>query len=265
MPINIPVHLPAKQILESENIFVMDETRAFKQDIRPLNIVILNLMPKKIQTETQLLRMLGNSPLQVYFTFLIPSTHTPKNTSREHLDEFYTTFESIRHKKFDGMIITGAPIEHLPFEEVSYWKELQDILDWSKTNVTSTLHICWGAQAGLYHHYGIEKIKLPEKKFGVFEHIVKEKKERLVRGFDEVYYVPHSRHTDINTEQLKNTPNLKVLSMSEEAGVCLIVSDDDKQVFLTGHPEYDTDTLMQEYERDLLKHDTVQKPVHYFI
>ncbi len=196
MPINIPVHLPAKQILESENIFVMDETRAFKQDIRPLNIVILNLMPKKIQTETQLLRMLGNSPLQVYFTFLIPSTHTPKNTSREHLDEFYTTFESIRHKKFDGMIITGAPIEHLPFEEVSYWKELQDILDWSKTNVTSTLHICWGAQAGLYHHYGIEKIKLPEKKFGVFEHIVKEKKERLVRGFDEVYYVPHSRHTE---------------------------------------------------------------------
>lgn len=243
----------------------MDETRAFKQDIRPLNIVILNLMPKKIQTETQLLRMLGNSPLQVYFTFLIPSTHTPKNTSREHLDEFYTTFDSIRHKKFDGMIITGAPIEHLAFEEVSYWKELQDILDWSKTNVTSTLHICWGAQAGLYHHYGIEKIKLPEKKFGVFEHLVKEKKERLVRGFDEVYYVPHSRHTDINTEQLKNTPNLKVLSTSEEAGVCLIVSDDDKQVFLTGHPEYDTDTLKQEYERDLLKHDTVKKPVHYFI
>ncbi|MFS0656742.1 homoserine O-acetyltransferase MetA [Bacillus sp. 179-C3.3 HS] len=265
MPINIPIHLPAKQILESENIFVMDETRAFKQDIRPLNIVILNLMPKKIQTETQLLRMLGNSPLQVYFTFLIPSTHTPKNTSKEHLNEFYTTFESIRHKKFDGMIITGAPIEHLPFEEVSYWKELQNILDWSKTNVTSTLHICWGAQAGLYHHYGIEKIKLSEKKFGVFEHVVKEKKERLVRGFDEVYYVPHSRHTDINTEQLKNTPNLKILSISEEAGVCLIVSDDDKQVFLTGHPEYDTDTLKQEYERDLLKHETVKKPVHYFI
>ncbi|WP_353855475.1 homoserine O-succinyltransferase [Bacillus sp. Bos-x628] len=264
MPINIPIHLPAKQILESENIFVMDETRAFKQDIRPLNIVILNLMPKKIQTETQLLRMLGNSPLQVYFTFLIPNTHTPKNTSREHLDEFYTSFESIRHKKFDGMIITGAPIEHLPFEEVSYWKELQNILDWSKTNVTSTLHICWGAQAGLYHHYGIEKIKLPEKKFGVFEHIVKEKKERLVRGFDEIYYVPHSRHTDINTEQLKNTPNLKILSISEEAGVCLIVSDDDKQVFLTGHPEYDTDTLKQEYERDLLKHDKVKKPLHYF-
>ncbi|MGE6629681.1 homoserine O-acetyltransferase MetA [Bacillus sp. NPDC077027] len=265
MPINIPIHLPAKQILESENIFVMDETRAFKQDIRPLNIVILNLMPKKIQTETQLLRMLGNSPLQVYFTFLIPSTHTPKNTAREHLDEFYSTFSSIRHKKFDGMIITGAPLEHLPFEEVSYWKELQEILDWSKTNVTSTLHICWGAQAGLYHHYGIDKIKLSEKKFGVFEHHVKEKKERLVRGFDEVYYVPHSRHTDINTEQLKNTPNLKVLSTSDEAGVCLIVSDDDKQVFLTGHPEYDTDTLKQEFERDLLKDDTTKKPVHYFI
>lgn len=177
MPINIPVHLPAKQILESENIFVMDETRAFKQDIRPLNIVILNLMPKKIQTETQLLRMLGNSPLQVYFTFLIPSTHTPKNTSREHLDEFYTTFDSIRHKKFDGMIITGAPIEHLAFEEVSYWKELQDILDWSKTNVTSTLHICWGAQAGLYHHYGIEKIKLPEKN-SVFLSILSKRKKK---------------------------------------------------------------------------------------
>lgn len=163
MPINIPTHLPAKQVLESEHIFVMDESRAFHQDIRPQKIIILNLMPKKIQTETQLLRLLGNSPLQVHFTFLIPSTHTPKNTAREHLDEFYTTFSNIRHKRFDGMIITGAPIEHLAFEDVSYWEELKEIMEWSKTNVTSTLHICWGAQAGLYYHYGVEKIQMPKK------------------------------------------------------------------------------------------------------
>ncbi len=237
LPINIPNHLPAKQVLESEHIFVMDESRAFHQDIRPQKIVILNLMPKKIQTETQLLRMLGNSPLQVHFTFLIPSTHTPKNTARQHLDEFYTDFSSIRHKRFDGMIITGAPIEHLPFEDVSYWEELKEIMEWSKTNVTSTLHICWGAQAGLYYHYGIEKVELPKKIFGVFEHTVLKKHERLVRGFDELYYVPHSRHTDINTEQLQSASDLDVLSVSEEAGVCLIVSKDEKQIFLTGHPE----------------------------
>ncbi|PAV34695.1 homoserine O-succinyltransferase, partial [Bacillus licheniformis] len=243
MPINIPINLPAKQILESENIFIMDEKRAFHQDIRPLNIVILNLMPQKIKTETQLLRMLGNSPLQVYFTFLIPSTHTPKHTPRQHLEQFYTTFSSIRDRKFDGMIITGAPIEHLEYEEVSYWEELREILDWSKTHVTSTLHICWGAQAGLYHHYGIRKVKLPKKTFGVFEHRIMEKNERLVRGFEEFYYVPHSRHTDINMDDLKAVSHLKVLSISDEAGVCLIASKDEKQVFLTGHPEYDTDTL----------------------
>ncbi|KAF6546975.1 MULTISPECIES: homoserine O-succinyltransferase [Bacillus] len=265
MPINIPNHLPAKQVLESEHIFVMDESRAFHQDIRPQKIVILNLMPKKIQTETQLLRMLGNSPLQVHFTFLIPSTHTPKNTARQHLDEFYTDFSSIRHKRFDGMIITGAPIEHLPFEDVSYWEELKEIMEWSKTNVTSTLHICWGAQAGLYYHYGIEKVELPKKIFGVFEHTVLKKHERLVRGFDELYYVPHSRHTDINTEQLQSASDLDVLSVSEEAGVCLIVSKDEKQIFLTGHPEYDTDTLLQEYERDIeRKLSNVEAPKYYF-
>ncbi|MGK9266414.1 homoserine O-succinyltransferase [Bacillus inaquosorum] len=265
MPINIPTHLPAKQVLESEHIFVMDESRAFHQDIRPQKIIILNLMPKKIQTETQLLRLLGNSPLQVHFTFLIPSTHTPKNTAREHLDEFYTTFSNIRHKKFDGMIITGAPIEHLAFEEVSYWEELKEIMEWSKTNVTSTLHICWGAQAGLYYHYGVEKIQMPKKIFGVFEHTVLSKHERLVRGFDELYYVPHSRHTDINMEQLQAVPELNILSASKEAGVCLIVSKDEKQVFLTGHPEYDTNTLLQEYERDLARNlSTVEAPKHYF-
>ncbi|MBT2575385.1 homoserine O-succinyltransferase [Bacillus sp. ISL-51] len=265
MPINIPNHLPAKQVLESEHIFVMDENRAFHQDIRPQKIVILNLMPKKIQTETQLLRLLGNSPLQVHFTFLIPSTHTPKNTARQHLDEFYTVFSSIRHKRFDGMIITGAPIEHLPFEDVSYWDELKEIMEWSKTNVTSTLHICWGAQAGLYYHYGIEKVEMPKKIFGVFEHTVLKKHERLVRGFDELYYVPHSRHTDINTEQLQSAQELNVLSASEEAGVCLIVSKDEKQIFLTGHPEYDTDTLLHEYERDLDRNlPSVEAPEHYF-
>ncbi|MGN9865058.1 homoserine O-acetyltransferase MetA [Bacillus swezeyi] len=264
MPINIPIDLPAKQILESENIFVMDEKRAFHQDIRPLNIVILNLMPQKIKTETQLLRMLGNSPLQVYFTFLIPSTHTPKHTPRQHLEQFYTTFSSIKDKKFDGMIITGAPIEHLAYEEVSYWKELQEILDWSKTNVTSTLHICWGAQAGLYHHYGIRKTRLSKKTFGVFEHRILEKNERLVRGFEEFYYVPHSRHTDINMDDLKAVPDLKVLSISDEAGVCLIASKDEKQVFLTGHPEYDTDTLKEEYERDRSRNLKIDPPVNYF-
>ncbi|MFN2745669.1 MULTISPECIES: homoserine O-acetyltransferase MetA [Bacillus] len=264
MPINIPIDLPAKRILESENIFVMDEKRAFHQDIRPLNIVILNLMPQKIKTETQLLRMLGNSPLQVYFTFLIPSTHTPKNTARQHLEQFYTTFAAIKDKKFDGMIITGAPIEHLEYEEVSYWDELQEILEWSKTNVTSTLHICWGAQAGLYHHYGIRKRKLAKKTFGVFEHRILEKNERLVRGFEEFYYVPHSRHTDINMDDLKAVPHLKVLSISDEAGVCLISSKDEKQVFLTGHPEYDTDTLKEEYERDLARNLSIDPPVNYF-
>ncbi|ALC81353.1 MULTISPECIES: homoserine O-acetyltransferase MetA [Bacillus] len=263
MPINIPAHLPAKQILESENIFVMEDQRAFHQDIRPLNIVILNLMPQKIKTETQLLRLLGNSPLQVHFTFLIPSTHTPKNTSQQHLNDFYTTFEQIRDKKFDGMIITGAPIEHLPYDHVSYWEELKEIMDWSKEHVTSTFHICWGAQAGLYHHYGIDKKMLPKKLFGVFEHDLLEKNERLVRGFDEVYYVPHSRHTDISIEDIKKVPGLKLLSVSQEAGVCLIASDDEKQVFLTGHPEYDTTTLLEEYERDLKKEVPISPPKHY--
>ncbi|NPC92721.1 homoserine O-succinyltransferase [Bacillus sp. WMMC1349] len=264
MPINIPIDLPARRILESENIFVMDEKRAFHQDIRPLNIVILNLMPQKIRTETQLLRLLGNSPLQVYFTFLIPATHAPKNTARQHLEQFYTTFSAIKDRKFDGMIITGAPIEHLPYENISYWNELKEIFDWSKTHVTSTLHICWGAQAGLYHHYGIRKAKLPKKLFGVFEHKLLQKNERLVRGFEEFYYVPHSRHTDINIDDLKKSSQLKVLSVSEDAGVCLIVSKDEKQIFLTGHPEYDTDTLKEEYERDLAKNIEIDPPLNYF-
>ncbi|MDQ0162792.1 homoserine O-acetyltransferase MetA [Bacillus alveayuensis] len=264
MPINIPSHLPAKEILENENIFVMDEKRAYTQDIRPLNILILNLMPEKEKAETQLLRLLGNSPLQVNITFLRPKTHTPKNTSKYHLDQFYTTFEQIRHRKFDGMIITGAPVEKLPFEEVNYWEELTTIFAWTKEHVTSTLHICWGAQAGLYYHYGINKIMLPKKCFGIFEHKITNPSVKLLRGFDDIYLAPHSRHTDIDTKSLYSIPDLEILSRSEEAGVCLIASKDGKHIFLTGHPEYDATTLRDEYERDLAKGLDIDLPKNYF-
>lgn len=264
LPINIPGHLPAREILESENIFVMDESRAYSQDIRPLNIVILNLMPKKEYAETQLLRLLANSPLQVNITLLRPKTHISKTTAKEHLEEFYTIFDEISHKKFDGMIITGAPIEHLEFEEVSYWKELQTIMDWAKTNVTSTLHICWGAQAGLYHHYGVNKYMLDKKCFGIFEHQVTDPSVKLVRGFDDLHYLPHSRHTDVRKEDIEAVPDLKILSYSEEAGVCLVISNDGKQVFLPGHPEYDLTSLKNEYERDINKGLHIDIPKNYF-
>jgi homoserine O-succinyltransferase len=264
LPINIPKNLPAKEILEQENIFVMDEERAYSQDIRPLNIVILNLMPQKEKAETQLLRLLGNSPLQVNITFLRPETHETKTTSKYHLEQFYTTFPHIRHRKFDGMIITGAPIEHLPFEEVTYWNELVDIMEWTKTNVTSTLHICWGAQAGLYYHYGIPKYMLPQKCFGIFEHSLEVKNVKLLRGFDDVFRIPHSRHTDVLREDIEKVPELTILSVSEKAGVCLVVSNDGKQIFLTGHPEYDATTLKEEYERDLAKGLPIQIPESYF-
>jgi homoserine O-succinyltransferase/O-acetyltransferase len=264
LPINIPKDLPAKEILEQENIFVMDEERAYSQDIRPLNIVILNLMPQKEKTETQLLRLLGNSPLQVNVTFLRPATHEPKTTSKHHLEQFYTVFSQIRHRKFDGMIITGAPVEQMPFEEVTYWDELTEIMEWTKTHITSTLHICWGAQAGLYYHYGIPKYPLPRKCFGIFEHTLEVKNVKLLRGFDDVFRVPHSRHTDVKREDIEKVPELMILSASEKAGVCLVASNDGKQIFLTGHPEYDATTLKEEYERDLAKGLPIHIPESYF-
>ncbi|PGT83092.1 MULTISPECIES: homoserine O-acetyltransferase MetA [Bacillaceae] len=264
MPINIPNHLPAKEILEQENIFIMDENRAYSQDIRPLNIIILNIMPEKEKTETQLLRLLGNSPLQLNITFLRPETHKSKTTAIEHLKEFYTTFRHIQHKKFDGMIITGAPIEHLEFNEVSYWPELQTIMDWTRTNVTSTLHICWGAQAGLYHHYGVNKYQLDKKCFGIFEHEIVDPTVKLVRGFDDLYFVPHSRHTDVLKEEIERVEELQILSYSDKAGVCLVMSQDGKQIFLTGHPEYELTSLKDEYERDLSKGLEIEMPENYF-
>ncbi|WP_449536655.1 homoserine O-acetyltransferase MetA [Ferdinandcohnia sp. Marseille-Q9671] len=263
MPINIPSDLPAKEVLESENIFIMDEDRAYSQDIRPLNIVILNIMPEKVRTETQLLRLLGNSPLQLNITFLFPETHVAKTTGINHLEKFYTSFTEIKHKKFDGMIITGAPIEHLSFEEVTYWEELKEIMEWTKTNVTSTLHICWGAQAGLFYHFGINKYPLQQKCTGVFNHRLVTKDFKLVRGFDDMYYVPHSRYTDIALEDVQNTEGLTLLSVSDDAGVCLVASNDGKQIFLTGHPEYDVNTLKEEYERDLAKGRQII-PINYF-
>ncbi|PLT28405.1 homoserine O-acetyltransferase MetA [Peribacillus deserti] len=264
MPIKIPRQLPAAEILESENIFVMDLERANQQDIRPLNILILNLMPEKEKTEAQLLRLLGNTPLQVNVSFLTMATHEAKNTSKYHLDQFYTTFREIQDKKFDGLIITGAPVEHLPFEDVDYWEELKEIMAWSHKNVTSCLHICWGAQAGLFFHYGIGKLELPKKCFGVFSHNLLHKTEKLVRGFDDVFFAPHSRHTDIEAEKMKNHPELLVLSHSEEAGIFLSASRDGRQIFITGHPEYDADTLAIEYSRDRNKGMPIEIPKNYF-
>jgi homoserine O-succinyltransferase/O-acetyltransferase len=264
LPINIPSHLPAKEILEQENIFIMDEKKAYSQDIRPLNILILNIMPEKEKTETQLLRLLGNSPLQLNITFLRPETHKSKNTAYEHLKEFYTTFKHIQHKKFDGMIITGAPIEHLEFEEVAYWPELKTIMDWTKTNVTSTLHICWGAQAGFFHHYGVNKYKLEKKCFGIFKHEIINPNVKLLRGFDDYYFVPHSRHTEVRNEEIESVSELQILSHSNTAGVCLVMSKDGKQIFLTGHPEYERTTLKEEYERDLARGISIDIPENYF-
>ena len=264
MPIKAQGDLPAKEILENENIFVMDESRAIHQDIRPLQVCILNLMPLKEDTELQLLRALSNTPLQVDITFLTVKSHESQNVSANHLNKFYTTFEYIKDQKFDGMIITGAPIEHLDYETVDYWEELCQIMDWTKTNVTSTMHICWGAQAGLYYHFGINKVLLPKKLFGVYPFHVLNRKVPLVRGFDDVFYAPNSRHTAILTEDIENCPDLKVLAKSEEAGVFLCLSNEGKQIFVMGHPEYDRITLDKEYHRDLEKGLPIDLPYNYY-
>lgn len=264
MPIKIPSQLPAREILEQENIFVMDEERAINQNIRPLNILILNLMPEKEKTEAQLLRFLGNTPLQVNISFLRLSTHNSKNTSKFHLDQFYIPFSEVKFKRYDGMIITGAPVEKLPFTEVNYWEELKAIMDWSKTNVTSTLHICWGAQAALFHHYGINKYELPEKCFGIYNHKVLTPNEFLVRGFDDYFLAPHSRYTDIEYENLKNHPDLTILAESDQAGVLIVASKDNKNIMITGHFEYDATTLADEYHRDHERGIFTQLPANYF-
>ncbi len=264
MPIKVPDNLPAKEILTAENIFVMNESRAFKQDIRPLKILILNLMPNKQETEVQLLRLIGNTPLQVEVTLMYMESHTSKNTSMVHLSSFYNVFGDIEHKKFDGMIITGAPIEHLPFEELTYWPELVKIMEWTKTNVTNTLHICWGAQAGLHYHYGIPKYPLDQKAFGIFEHQKIDKNCSLLRGFDDLFYVPHSRHTTIHREDIEKNQDISIVSESEESGVYLVVSKDGRQVFATGHSEYDPGTLKKEYLRDVNMGLAIDMPLHYF-
>ncbi|AXF57834.1 homoserine O-acetyltransferase MetA [Salicibibacter kimchii] len=264
MPIKIPNELPAKDILQQENIFVMNERRAYTQDIRPLHIVILNLMPLKETTETQLLRLLGNSPLQVDITFLHPSTHRSKNTSPEHLEAFYKSFADVKDQYFDGMIITGAPVERLSFEDVDYWDELVEMLEWSKTNVTSTLHICWGAQAALYYHFQIPKCELPRKQFGVYKHEIKVKNSPLLRGFDDQFYVPHSRYTTTKNEDIEAEEELVILADSDDAGVYLISDFNGSQVFVTGHAEYDATTLRDEYNRDRERGLDTQAPTGYF-
>lgn len=264
MPIKISNDLPARAILESEHIFVMTETRALHQDIRPLQILILNLMPNKIETETQLLRCLSNTPIQIEITLMQTSTHRAKNTSPEHLLNFYTTFDEIRDRQFDGLIITGAPVEQLPFEQVEYWDELTQIMEWSKTNVFSTLHICWGAQAGLYYHYGIEKQLLPEKLSGVFKVELITEKSRLFHGMEDCLYVPQSRHTAVNREQIAAHPALRIMSESDEVGIHLAGDRDGRQFFIMGHHEYDRDTLAKEYRRDLERGLHPPIPKHYF-
>lgn len=264
MPIKVQSNLPAKKILEDENIFIMDETRAIHQDIRPLRIAILNLMPLKEDTEVQLLRSLSNTPLQVDITLLTTGTYVGKNTASSHLDQFYLTYEDVKNLKFDGLIITGAPVEQMEFEEVTYWDELVEIMKWSKTNVTSTLHICWGAQAGLYYHYGINKIPLDEKMFGIFKHKVINRKIPLVRGFDDVFYAPHSRHTTVSKEDILKHPDLIILAESEEAGVFIVMEEEGRQIFVTGHPEYDRITLDKEYKRDKAKGLDIHIPKNYY-
>ncbi|MBR5559663.1 MAG: homoserine O-succinyltransferase [Oscillospiraceae bacterium] len=264
MPIRIPDSLPAARTLESENIFIMTEHRAATQDIRPLRIIILNLMPTKIETETQLLRVLGNSPIQVDIELMQTSTHVSKNTSQEHLLKFYKTFDQIKDEYYDGMIITGAPIEQMDFEEVDYWPELCEIMEWSCTHVYSTMHVCWGAQAGLYYHYGIGKRALPAKTFGIFKHHTCVENHRLLRGFDEVFWAPHSRHTDIDPALVEACPKLTILARSEEAGLFIMANRDGRCFFVTGHPEYDRDTLAKEYFRDVNKGLEIDVPCNYF-
>lgn len=264
MPINIPNNLPAYTILNNENIFVMTDTAAAHQDIRPLRIAIVNLMPKKIETETQILRLLSNTPLQVDIELIQMASHVAKNTSAEHLTKFYKTFEDIKDTRFDGLIITGAPVEQMPFEEVDYWKELCEIMEWSKRNVCSTMHICWGAQAGLYFHYGIPKYDLPQKMFGIFPHKAEVSNSPLMRGFDEKFYVPHSRHTEIRRIDIEKISELRIYASSPESGVAIIADKTERQFFIMGHLEYDRFTLANEYFRDLDKGLPIDIPKHYF-
>lgn len=264
MPIKIPNLLPATKVLLDENIFVISENRAITQDIRPLKILMLNLMPKKIETETQIARLIGNTPLQVELELLQTATHKSTHTSAEHMLAFYKTFDEVRHKKYDGLIITGAPVEHMEFEEVEYWEELCEIMEWSKTHVTSTFHICWGAQAGLYYHYGIKKYTLDKKLFGVFEHHLDYKRSILFRGFDDSFVVPHSRHTSCRREEIEAVPELKILASSEEAGIFVVATDKGRQIFVTGHSEYDANTLKNEYMRDKAAGLPIDIPKNYF-
>ena len=264
MPIKIPDSLPARTVLEEENIFVMTDRRAVHQDIRPLKLLILNLMPNKIVTETQLLRKLSNSPLQIEIELLQTVSHISKNTDKSHLDSFYCSFADVEHKRYDGMIITGAPVENLEFEDVDYWDELCSIMTWTRTNVHSTFHICWGAQAGLYFHHSIPKHSAPAKVFGVFEHMLLQRHSPLFRGFDDNFFVPHSRYTETKAEDILPRPNLELLSVSEQAGVFAVKSKDDRQFFITGHPEYDPNTLAQEYFRDLDRGLDIAVPKNYF-
>ena len=264
MPVNVPNKLPAVATLKQENIFVMEKSRAIHQDIRPLRIAIVNIMPLKLVTETQLLRQLSNSPLQIEIDLLHMAEHQSKNTPKEHLDFFYKTFDQIKGHKYDGLIITGAPVEMISFEEVDYWKGITEIMEWSKTNVTSTLHICWSAQAGLYYHYGISKHQLNEKMFGVFWHQVNDQKCQLMRGFDDRFLAPHSRHTGLDRNDIINNKNLKLVAESEKAGPYCIISNDNKQIFVTGHSEYDALTLKEEYDRDIGKGLKINIPSNYF-
>ena len=264
MPIRIPNDLPAADVLQQENIFVMNQNRAGSQDIRPLEIVLLNLMPTKVVTETQLSRLLGNTPLQVNLSLMHTTSHQSKNTPQDHLLSFYKDFDELKHRKFDGMVITGAPVEQLPFEEVDYWQELCQIMEWSKTNVHSTLHICWGAQAGLYYHYGIPKYDLDKKLFGVFPHHADYKRSILLRGFDDTFYAPHSRHTTVLRADIEKCPELRILASSREAGVYAVMTKHGKQIFVMGHGEYDPDTLDREYRRDKALGLPISVPAHYY-
>ena len=264
MPINIPNNLPAYTVLNNENIFVMTDIAAAQQDIRPLRIAILNLMPKKIETETQILRLLSNTPLQVDIELIQTITHQSKNTPQEHLTKFYKCFDDVKNERFDGLIITGAPVEQIPFEEVDYWEEICAIMEWSKTNVYSTLHICWGAQAGLYYHYGIPKYDLPQKMFGIFPHKIEVSNHPLLRGFDEQFFVPHSRHTEVKRIDIEKVPEINILTSSQISGVHCIADKSGRQFFITGHSEYDRFTIANEYFRDLDKGLDIQVPYNYF-
>lgn len=264
MPVVLPHALPARATLESENVFVMTDTRAVHQDIRPLRIAILNLMPTKIATETHLLRLLGNSPIQVEVTLLHMGSHSSRNTPPEHLEAFYTTFDQVRHRRFDGLVITGAPVEQLRFEDVDYWDELVELLDWSREHVYSTMHVCWGAQAALYRHYGVPKYQLPTKMFGVFDHDVLDARTPILSGFDEVFPAPHSRHTEIRADDILAVPQLRLLATSPEAGVYLVGNEDGREFYVTGHPEYERDTLKLEYDRDVARHLPIAVPHHYY-